>query len=332
MGFSRLLMFPHARALTAKWPFTCQRVLFAAAVLVLVAFMPAFPAQGTNAAAPEPGLTALLDRESAPVGGTLTLTLNFSLPEGAHLPPDPSVSGLEGLTVLDRRVSPGQIQFVLMIDRIGSWSTGPLSLPYSNADGERKVLTADPVSVTVLSNLGEKPEEASLRPIQGIVRAKTWWLRHWPWALALCGLAVAAAVSLWWYRKFRRKRVKASLEDPPHLWARKALEELEAGRLFEEGAVKAFYFRLSEILRRYVEAIRGFPAAEYTTEEIARRVRLPEDRALIPLLKRIDLVKFAGVVPARGVKDEEMRAALAYVRETAPPSMDGAPAPVEAPR
>jgi hypothetical protein len=184
--------------------------------------------------------------------------------------------------------------------------------------------------VIVLSNLGEKPQEASLRPIQGILRAGYRHLRHWPWAVGVFG--IAAAVLLWWRRRRRDNRGKSLIEEPPHLWAKKALEELEAARLFESGAVKVYYFRLSEVLRRYIEAIRGFPAAEYTTEEIARRVRLPEDKALVPLLKRIDLVKFADAVPAPAAKDEEMRVALAYVRETTPPEMDGAPGPMEAPR
>ncbi|MDB4264998.1 hypothetical protein N9893_02930, partial [bacterium] len=72
----------------------------------------------------------------------------------------------------------------------------------------------------------------------------------------------------------------------------------------------------SEILRRYLEAIRDFPAAEFTTEEIARHIRDDQDRQLIALLQQADLVKFADRVPTPARKEEDIKAALAYIRQS----------------
>ena len=69
-------------------------------------------------------------------------------------------------------------------------------------------------------------------------------------------------------------------------------------------------------MRRYLEAIRNFPAAEYTTEEIARRISAESDRKLIPLLQQADLVKFADTVPTAARKEEDIKAALAYIRQS----------------
>jgi hypothetical protein len=122
----------------------------------------------------------------------------------------------------------------------------------------------------------------------------------------------------WWLKKRRRHLEIAKAKEAPHLWATREIERLEAQKVFEKGKVKDFYFRLSEVLRRYLEAIRGFPAAEYTVEEIARYVQEEKDRQLLVLLRQADLVKFADDVPTAARKDDELKAALAYIRATAP--------------
>ena len=69
-------------------------------------------------------------------------------------------------------------------------------------------------------------------------------------------------------------------------------------------------------MRRYLESIRDFPAAEYTTEEIARHIKGEQDRKLLSLLQQADLVKFADNVPTPSRKEEDIKAALAYIRES----------------
>jgi len=266
----------------------------------------------------KPGLTASLDQESAKLGSIVLLTLRYSLPEGARLTDKPEIRGLDGLTILGREIRPEQIKVKLLVDRIDSWKTGPLSLAYLDKDEKTEVLATDPVSIKVLSNLGEKPEEAQLRPIQGIIPTRAWLLKYLPWGAGLLGIVLAGAGLCIWRKKRRIWKVSAELLEPPHVRARKEIEQLEAQGLFEKGHTKAFYFRFSEILRRYLESVRGFPAAEFTTEEIAPRIDNEQDRTLLPLLRQADLVKFADSVPTPARKEEEVRAALSYIQETAP--------------
>jgi hypothetical protein len=94
------------------------------------------------------------------------------------------------------------------------------------------------------------------------------------------------------------------------------MEQLEAEGLFEKGQIKAYYFRYSEILRRYLEALRGYPAAEFTTEEIASHMEEEQDRQLLPLLRQSDLIKFADTVPTSARKEEDVKLALSYIQET----------------
>jgi hypothetical protein len=285
--------------------------------LLLLAICPADLLSQDEVKVTNPGLTASLDQESAKLGAIVLLTLRYSLPEGACLTDKPEISGLEGLTILGLEIGPEQIKVKLLVDKIDSWKTGPLSLAYVDKDENTEFLTTDPVSIRVLSNLGEKAEEAQLRPIQGIIPTRAWLLKYLPWGAGLLGIVLVGAGLFIWRKKRHIRKVSAELLEPPHVRARKEIEQLEAQGLFEKGHTKAFYFRFSEILRQYLESVRGFPAAEFTTEEIASRIDNEQDRTLLPLLRQADLVKFADSKPTPARKEEEVRAALSYIQKTA---------------
>jgi hypothetical protein len=265
-----------------------------------------------------PVLSASFDRDSARIGGIVELSLKYRLPERARLPAEPEIKGIEGLTAVDRQIGPGQIRIRLLIDRLGPWKTGALSLSYLDKEGKSQVLTTGPVSLTVTSNLGDRPAEAELKPIQGIIPTRPLWLKYLPWATVLLFILLIMSVLFWWYKRGREGKPLVIPQIPPHIRARKEIEELDVQRLFEKGDAKSFYFRFSEILRRYLGSLRGFPAVELTTEEIARCIDREQDRGLLALLRQADLVKFADRIPAPARKEEEVKTALSYIHETSP--------------
>ena len=263
-----------------------------------------------------PALSASIDRDLARVGGIVEFRLKYRLPEGARLPAEPKIKGIEGLTPVDRQIGPGLIRIRLLVDQLGPWKTGELSLSYIDKEGKNQVLTTDPVSLTVTSNLGDRPAEVELKPIQGIIPTRPLWLKYLPWAAGLLGILLIMSVLLWWNKRGRGEKPPVIPQIPPHIRAKKEIEELDAQRFFEKGHAKRFYFRFSEILRRYLGSLRGFPAVELTTEEIARCIDREQDRGLLALLRQADLVKFADRVPAPARKEEEVKTALSYIQET----------------
>ncbi|UCF92809.1 MAG: hypothetical protein JSW39_01235 [Desulfobacterales bacterium] len=288
------------------------------AVLGLLA--PGGHAETETSAGPAAGpeLTAAFDQTSVPVGATVTLVLNYRLPEGARLPEQPEIRGLAGLTVLERTPAPGQIRIRLLVDRLDRLTTGTLGLVYIDQASQTQVMETAALAVEVVSNLGDKPAEAQLRPIQEIIRTQARWRTYLPWAVGLLGLLLAAGGLFWWFKRKRVEELSAEVIAPPHIRARQALEQLEAHQLFESGKIKEFYFRFSEILRRYMEDIRNFPAAECTTEEIAKQITHAQDRQLLPLLHQADLVKFADTVPSPARKEDDIQRAMAYIQATSP--------------
>lgn len=295
-----------------------NRSLFLAALAaVLLVVLPARSDTGETVSVPK--LTASMETAGARVGDQLWLELRYELPEGSRLFEDAPIEGIETLTVVEQTRRPGTIRIRFMVDRLESFEVGPFTLTFIDGDGKEETLQADPLAVTVSSNLGKKPEEATLRPIRDIMPVESRWFLYLMAALAVIAVIGIVAALAWWSRKRRVSDGGAAMEDPPHVRAEKEIDRLLATGLFEKGEVKAFYFSFSETVRRYVEAIRHFPAAEMTTEELRRRMGAnADDQEVLHLLGQADLVKFADAIVTPDLKERDIRTARTYIRRTAP--------------
>jgi hypothetical protein len=268
-------------------------------------------------------LSASIDKKTAHVGDLLWLTLIYELPEGARLTETTAIQGLDPLTIVQQVMAPNKIKLRFLIDQLQSFDLGPIVLPFIDEQGNEQEMTAEPIPLTVLSNLGDKPEEATLRPIQGIMPIQPRWLIYLSVALAAILLLGIIGGIFWWRKKRAIMDIRAISKDPPHIRAEKEIEALLASGLFEQGDVKGFYFSFSETIRRYMESLRKFPAAEMTTEEIARFVKTePLDQKILPMLRQADIVKFADSIPAPDDKEEDIRTARMYIQKTRPTTPD----------
>jgi hypothetical protein len=145
-------------------------------------------------------------------------------------------------------------------------------------------------------------------------------LRWVLWVLAV--LAFLALAALLWRRWRKRARPAAAESAPPPLPPdAEALQMLDA--LAADGRMdpKQFYFRLSAVVRRYIERRFDFPAAEMTTEELLPRLdRLSMAPELAGTLKTFcraaDPVKFAGAPVDTGRMAQDLAFARDLVRRT----------------
>ncbi len=146
----------------------------------------------------------------------------------------------------------------------------------------------------------------------------------WQWVIYLAGaLAILAGllVLAWWLWK-RRKRPEAVFPAappiPPDAEAYTALDTLAADKGLDP---KQFYFRLSAVLRRYMERRFDFPAAEMTTEELLPQVdQITLDAALALELKafcrQTDPIKFAGATARQDRLAQDLAFSRNFVRQT----------------
>lgn len=134
---------------------------------------------------------------------------------------------------------------------------------------------------------------------------------------------IALAVLLLLFLAFRMIKPKAKITEPisevPALPAWKqalmALAELQKSDLLERHAYAEYHYRLSVILRGYLEAVYGFSAAEMTTYEIRIFLRetqekLKDESGIIEFLKACDMVKFAKRTP----EAEEIKALVDWLQ------------------
>lgn len=121
--------------------------------------------------------------------------------------------------------------------------------------------------------------------------------------IGLAVLVCSGLVGLVVWRSRRRRRKEWVARVWAHELAYRALAELLADELLEKGEIKAFYLRLSTILRHYIEDRFGLHAPERTTEEFLSelsRTDLLDPRHkewLEQFLAHCDLVKFAEYPP-----------------------------------
>jgi hypothetical protein len=208
-------------------------------------------------------------------------------------------------------------------DGLWSWTLLPLSTgavsfsaKYKGADGQS--VASPSVSFKVVE--AALPDNADIADIREPLRARP---ALWPFFLALALLAAA-----WYAWKRWKARVAPSGRNvsvialPPEAVATRAISELRASGLWENDQA-AYYLRLTDILRAYLEARYGEPVTAMTSAEVERVVKaraqdLQIGGSVRELLTRADLVKFAKAKPSpdEGPRDADL--ALSVVAATTP--------------
>jgi hypothetical protein len=106
----------------------------------------------------------------------------------------------------------------------------------------------------------------------------------------------------------------------PHQKAMREIEQLKADRMPTSEDQKAYYTRLTDTLRKYIEERFGFNAMEMTSSEIIERLQQAEDKTMISELRELfttaDLVKFAKYSTLINENDMNLVNAIQFINET----------------
>jgi hypothetical protein len=143
------------------------------------------------------------------------------------------------------------------------------------------------------------------------------------WATIVGSTLAALLVAYVLVRVIRRRLLRPPPSIPADVWALRELGALEAEDWLVQGRYRAYYYRLTEIVRAYIERKFAVAAAEMTTEEFL--TRLASDPAALPVptdrlqsfLVACDLVKYAALQPARSEAESALSAARAFVQASA---------------
>jgi len=167
----------------------------------------------------------------------------------------------------------------------------------------------------------------AFRPVKPPEYAPVTFAEIFPWMLTGIGgflLITLIWALLWiWLRKEKEPRpVVDEPREPAHVIAFRELERLRTEKLPENGKVKEFYSRLTEVIRLYMARQFGIHAMESTSLEILEAFTVyntgGEDLngKLERLLMLADLVKFAKEDPAPEENKTHLKSGEDFVEQT----------------
>ncbi len=203
----------------------------------------------------------------------------------------------------------------------GFWAIAPFRFEIGG-----QVMETAPLLLEVRGiDLGEKAQLRDIKPIHEVPFSLLSWLRrNWYWIV----LPLLLVGALWYAWKWWRRRPIVSKEVketgptlPIHERILIALREVEQEKLWQNGAPKPYYSRITELLREYIEERYHVPALERTTDDLLHELRVSalgreQLQLLHNMLQLSDMVKFAKAVPTPLENEQIMHGAIRLVQET----------------
>lgn len=325
-----------------------RRALAALGGLVASLALAAVLTLATALAAPaalnaQSSLTTALDTTLITVGDRLTLQVRVEHAADAAVSWPDSVD-VQPFEVLDARVAPTQTRgqtavstatFSLTTFELGEQELPAFDVRVLHPDGREEELPTDRYGVEVVS-VGVD-DSGDIREIRGPLAIPLGMLRLLAFLVLL--MLVGAALYAAWARRRRHDGDDGFQPGPPprpaHEVALEELDRLESSTLLVEGRVKDFHIRVSEVLRRYVEARFRVPALEMTTWEVMGGLQsVGVDEGLRTDLRRFldqcDLVKFAKAEPDERASRGVLQLGRELVYRSTPAQAAQAATPAEA--
>lgn len=181
-----------------------------------------------------------------------------------------------------------------------------------SSDGDEILSAAIPIFV----EFPELSEEQDYYDIKPPMEAPRDWRSYLLWGSLIVGVPLLLGSIIFLLARRKREFVEpAEPRLPPYEEAMLQLQKLESEELWQNGELKAYYSRLTEILRVYMELELAVNALESTADEIIDRLKRMglTDSVREPMTKMLrlsDMVKFAKEKPG----PEENKNAIDIVR------------------
>ena len=309
--------------------------------------------------------SSAVDRAVATTGDVIlyTVTIDYDAAHEIEVPePGADIAGFRiiDLGQEEPRSADGRIVeerwYELRADLVGSYVLPPVTVGYRRkaaaaaadapAEGEGEdspeevtastfetaqtsAIFVEVESVLPQAGEGEATDIRDLKPLEEIASPVPW---GWIAGSAALLIGLLAGIFLW-----RRRPVKVPPPIPAHEIAFRELDGLRGTDFEDPESVRRFHFRISEVLRTYVEGRFGLNATDLTTEEILTELPALDGIAPAPagdlrtFLEATDRVKFAHHTPLKEEIQETYELGLGFVEATVPAAEGKTPGGPEEP-
>lgn len=280
---------------------------------------------------PHVNVDANVDKAKVTIGDKIKYKITVDFPEGIEvlLPEIKDEAG--GLAVKDSGIEESRnekgritqkIWYTLETFNTGSYIIPAFDIEYkTKPETEKAVVKTPEVFIEVVTTLDENASDVrDIKPPVAI--NKSYFRLYIIIAIAFGILAITGAIILFLYR--RKHREVEFIPEPlsAHQIAYNELENLKASDLISKGRVKEYYYRLSNIVRHYIESRFKLMAPERTTEEFLAEMTVTDRLAEVHkelisnFLEHCDMVKFAAYGPDSREIENAFNSAIKLVDET----------------
>lgn len=215
-------------------------------------------------------------------------------------------------------------EYVLSSYEIGRQTIPSLKIKYKGSPGDGEVATNE-VIIDIKGVLKEGEISGDIKDILPPVGVPTSFKRLIVWISIGLGVLLLSGVICGLVYKFnKRSKIQEQqfIRRTPQEIAYGLLERLSKDDLIAKGLVKEYYYRITNILRHYIEDRFGLLAPERTTEEflteMAHTNQLDDTHKILirEFLERCDMVKYAKYGPSNFEIKETYDAAKRFIDET----------------
>ncbi len=276
-------------------------------------------------------VTAGTDTTDYLVGDYITFTIRAEYDEGIKISPPTLTDNIEPLEVIK----------VLPVSFEGEKGIQQFNYIISGYDSARVVIP--PIPITYFIGNSSEPQtvntneveifihtlpvnpQADIKDVKEPLRISIDWFF---WLMVIIIILLLSLLAYFLYKKFKKpveesREIRRVPPMPYHRVALKALDNLKAKKLWQQGKVKEFHSELTGIIRKYFEDRYHFNSLEMTSAETMKVInRVMDNQKMIDttnkFLNNADMVKFAKFVPLPTVNEEMMKQAYEIVLKTKP--------------
>jgi len=302
-----------------------------AMALVVLAFLMVESAKADEAAPPIT-VRAEVDKPTIHIGERVRYTIVVDSDASVEVTMPPFGDRLGAFAIKDfgadgpKTLAPNRVRrqqwYLLDTFLLGGYAIPPAKVRYKLPNSMERFLESPALFLTVEKMLATPEAMKDIRDIQDVVDVPS---RLWRVTLLVCGIVVVIVVlivvGVWFARRWRERAALVERR-PAHEIAYEQLDRLQAMNLIAAGKIREYYFRLSEIVRYYIQNRFSIYAPDMTTEEFldaVGRTRVLQDAhsdLVRRFLQHCDLVKFAKYNPQPFEIQEAYLSARRLVDET----------------
>ncbi len=292
----------------------CKYMMIKSSKYILLFLFAALPFTARAAGERGVSVSSSVDRSKITIGDLITYTIQVTHPDSVQVEMPGPAANLGGFEIRDYSLDEPrkngaiiehQASYKITAFFTGQFTIPPVTVYYKNAaDSAFSQISTDAIDITVESmKASEAGDIRDIKPPRDIPSDYRRLLLILGGALFIVLLAVTGIIL---YRRWKAGKgilpSRPEVKRPPHEVALEELERLRQEELWRKGEVVAYYIRLSETIRRYIEGRYFVPAMEMTSEEVLERLEPEvveeEDLGLFrDFFTAADLVKFAKFLP-----------------------------------